>query len=265
MHRLRAELIFIRALIAINWSSAMEYRAGFISQIVGMFLNNGVYFIFWIIFFDQFGGASGYDVQDIFLLFGVVATGFGLADIFAANTGYNMAYLIAQGRLDYYLALPRVLLLHVICSRMSVSALGDLAFGLFAFALAGWYRPIDFLLFGVAAIVSALIFVAFGILTGSLAFYFGSAQQVSRQATSAMLTFALYPGTLFSGASRFLLYTLIPAGFVGAMPVSLIQGRDPILLAAMIVAAVVFWVLAIVVFYAGLRRYESGSALNVNV
>lgn len=265
MHRLRSELNFFRALVAINWSSAMEYRASFISQIFGMFLNNGIYFVFWAIFFQQFGGVSGYEVQDVFLLFGIVALGFGTATVFAGNVGYPLAYLIAQGRLDYYLALPRPLLPHVILSRMSISAIGDLAFGLFAFLFTGRTQALDIVLFLFAALVAALIFTAFGISTGSLAFYFGNAQQISSQATNAIITFALYPNTLFSGATRLLLYTLIPAGFIGALPVELIQSRDFGLLPLMIGAALGFWVLAIAVFYRGLRRYESGSALNVNV
>lgn len=61
----------------------------------------------------QFGPVHGYDIGDIYLLFAIVAFGYGLGFMFAANTGANLAYLISQGRLDYYLVLPRNLLLHV--------------------------------------------------------------------------------------------------------------------------------------------------------
>ena len=40
---------------------------------------------------------------------------------------------------------------------------------------------------------------------------------------------------------------------------------DRTLLLLMWAAVAVIWAVAIAVFYAGLRRYESGSAINVNV
>jgi ABC-2 type transport system permease protein len=265
MERIKAELRFLRALTAVNLSSAMEYRASFITQILFMFINNGIYFVFWLVFFDRFGQVRGYQVKDVYLLFGVVAFSYGVGHMFAGNTGANLAYLIAQGRLDYYLALPRHLLLHVIFSRMTVSTIGDVTFGLFALVFAGYYRPVDLLYFFAASLPAALIFVAFATLAGSLAFYMGNAQYASQQMANAVLTFALYPHTLFSGAARFLLYSLIPAAFIGAVPAQIVQNHDGRLLLGLWAVAIGMWGLATAVFYRGLRRYESGSALNVNV
>ncbi|MCA9971471.1 MAG: ABC-2 family transporter protein [Anaerolineales bacterium] len=263
--RLRAEWRFFWALTAVNLSSAMEYRASFISQIVGMFINNGIYFVFWLVFIDQFGAVRGYGVDDIFLLYAIVTFGFGLGTMVAGNTGPNLAYLIAQGRLDYYLVLPRNLLLHVVFSRMSVPSIGDLTFGLVAYLFTGMFHPLDVLLFLLTSVLAGLIFVGFGIAAGSLAFFMGNAQYVSQQMSMGMVTFALYPNGLFSGAARLLLFTLLPAAFVGAVPVTIMQTRSGWLLLGLLGAVLVVWGVATAVFYAGLRRYESGSALNVNV
>jgi ABC-2 type transport system permease protein len=265
MQRIKSELLFLRALAGVNLASAMEYRASFISQIVGMLINNGIYFVFWVIFFQQFGTVRGYNTGEIFLLFAIVTLGFGLAFMFAGNTAHHMAYLIAQGRLDYYLVFPRNLLLHVVFSRMMVSTIGDIIFGLLAYLFTGRFQPLEIVLFLGSAVIVALIFVAFGIITGSLAFYMGNAQYASQQASNAMLTFALYPNSLFSGASRVLLYTLLPAAFVGAVPVEIVKGQDGTLLLLLLGVAALIWLVAIGVFYFGLRRYESGSAINVNV
>ncbi len=263
--RVGAELSFLRALMAVNLSSAMEYRASFLTQIVFMFINNGIYFIFWLLFFDQFGAVRGYDISDIYLLFAVVAFSYGIGAMFAGNTGANLAYLVAQGRLDYYLVLPRNLLIHVIFSRMQVSAIGDVSFGLIAFFFAARLQLMDWLLFIAVSIPAALIFIGFGTIAGSLAFYMGNAQYASQQMANAMLTFSLYPHTLFSGAARFMLYTVIPAFFIGAVPVEIIKERDGELFLALWGVVLLIWIIATVVFYYGLRRYESGSALNVNV
>lgn len=262
---LKAELSFLRALMAVNLASAMEYRASFITQIVFMFINNGIYFIFWLIFFNQFGSVRGYDINDIYLLFAVVAFSFGIGAMFAGNTGANLAYLIAQGRLDYYLVLPRNLLVHVIFSRMQVSAIGDISFGIIAFLFAARLQLLDWLLFIAVSIPAALIFVGFATIAGSLAFYMGNAQYASQQMANAMITFALYPHTLFSGVTRFVLYTAIPAFFIGAVPVEIIKGRELSLLLGLWAVVLLIWIITTGVFYFGIRRYESGSALNVNV
>jgi len=264
--RLKSEFSFLKALMVMNLSSAMEYRASFITQIVGMFINNGIYFIFWLIFFDEFGGAvSGYVVEDIYLLFAIVTLGFALAHMFTANTGANLAYLIAQGRLDYYLVLPRNLLTHVIFSRMSVSTIGDLTFGFTAYLFTGRFHPVEIGLFLVASVLSGVVMSGFAVIAGSLAFFMGNAQQMSTQAMNAVLTFSLYPNSLFSGPARFVLFTLIPAAFIGAVPVEIVKGRSLLLLLGLAGAAVVVWTVASIVFYVGLRRYESGSAINVNM
>jgi ABC-2 type transport system permease protein len=265
MKQLKSELLFLKALTGVNLASAMEYRASFISQIVGMLINNGIYFVFWVIFFEQFGTVRGYNTDEIFLLFAIVTLGYGLAFMFAGNTAHRMAYLIAQGRLDYYLVFPRNLLLHVIFSRMIVSTIGDVTFSFIAYLFTGRFHPLEIVLFLVSSLLVAFIFIAYAIITGSLAFYMGNAQYTSQQINNAMLTFSLYPNTLFSGLSRFMLYTLIPAAFVGAVPVEIIKGHDGLLLLALLGVAVVMWAIATAVFYVGLRRYESGSAINVNV
>ncbi len=265
LKRLRVELLFLRALAGVNLASAMEYRASFISQIIGMFINNGIYFVFWLIFFNRFGGVRGYALGDIYLLFAVVTLAYGLAFMFAGNTGPFLAQIIAQGRLDYYLVFPRNLLLHVIFSRMTVSTIGDLTFGLAAFLFTGRVNWPTFGLFLLVSGLSALVLVAFNIIGGSLAFYMGNAQYASEQMSNAIVTFSLYPHTLFSGTARFILYTLVPAAFVGAVPVEIIRSGALRSLPWLILAAATAWGLALLLFYAGLRRYESGSAINVNL
>lgn len=265
MNKLKNELKFLRTLAGINLASAMEYRVSFISQIVGMFINNGIYFVFWLIFFNRFGTIRGYNIGEIYLLFAVVTLGYGLAYMFAGNTSGNLAYLIAQGRLDYYLVFPRNLLLHVVFSRMQVSTFGDVVFGFIAYLFTGRFHPLEVVLFLASSILAALIMSAFGVMAGSLSFFLGNTQFASQQLNMTLLTFALYPNSLFTGAARFMLYTIVPAAFVGAVPVQIVQERNGLLLLGLAGVAGVMWGMATAVFYAGLRRYESGSAINVNV
>jgi ABC-type uncharacterized transport system permease subunit len=64
---------------------------------------------------------------------------------------------------------------------------------------------------------------------------------------------------------RLILYTLIPAAFVGAVPVKVIETHSFTLFGALAAAALISVGVLVVVFRIGLRRYESGSAINVNI
>ena len=264
MSRLHAELAYLIAQWKANLASAMEYRAAFISQIVGMFINNAVYFAFWVVFFAQFKIVQGWNLRDMFLLMAIVALGYGIAFTLFGNT-LQLSRVIAQGQLDYYLALPRNVLLSVLASRMVTSALGDMSYGLVTYLFTGLFAPTEIALYLSASLLAAVIFVMAFTLFHSLTFWLGNASGLAEQAANAMLTFAMYPNDIFQGAIRFLMYTIIPAAFVGVVPVQVVSKVDLQALGVMVLAALVITIVSCSVFYAGLRRYESGSAINVNI
>jgi ABC-2 type transport system permease protein len=264
MNRLRSELIFLVAQWKANFASAMEYRAAFISQIVGMFINNAVYFAFWLVFFDRFKQIRGWGASDMFLLMSIVALGYGMAFTFFGNA-LQLSRVIAQGQLDYYLALPRSVLLNVLASRMSNSALGDISFGVVTYLFTGRFTLPEIGLWLVASGLAAVVFVMAFTFFHSLTFWLGNASGLAEQAMNAMLTFAMYPSDIFQGAVRFMMLTVLPAAFVGVVPLNVVRGLDLNGLAVLAIAAIVITLVAGATFYVGLRRYESGSAINVNV
>ena len=132
----KREFTFLLALWKANLLSAMEYRVSFISQVIGMMLNNGIYFLFWVIFFERFDQVRGWELSDMFLLFGFVAAGFGLSVYLFGNLTF-LAEIITTGRLDYYLALPRPVLLHTLASSSRISGLGDFTYGIISILVAG--------------------------------------------------------------------------------------------------------------------------------
>ena len=99
----------------------------------------------------------------------------------------------------------------------------------------------------------------------SLAFWIGDSSRLSSQMLNAMVTFSVYPITIFDGPARFLLYTLLPAAFVGAVPAQLVHRLTVASVAQLAIAAAVSAAVATATFQRGLRRYQSGSAINVQV
>ncbi len=256
------EISFLLFLWKTNLLSVMEYRASFLVQVLGMVLNNAIHFAFWILFFNRFQQVRGWELGDMFLLFGVVSIGWGVSLGFFGNVRV-LADVIAGGRLDYYLSLPRPVLLHMLASRSQASGFGDIVYGFISFAAAGYLAPDALLRFVLGATFSTCVFLAFLIMVQSMAFWLGNASLLSNQAIQALLKFSLYPFHLFDGATKFILYTLVPAAFVGAVPARFVRDFDWWLLTQMSIASVLLLALGLWVFYRGLRRYESGSAIQV--
>ncbi len=264
MPRFRAEFAYLIAQWKSNLASAMEYRAAFISQIIGMFINNSVYFAFWVVFFDRFKEIRGWGMQDMFLLMSIVALGYGLGFTLFGNA-MQLSRIIAQGQLDYYLALPRSVLLSVLASRMVNSALGDMTYGMVTYLFTGRFSLPEIALWLMSSGLAAVIFVMTFTFFHSLTFWLGNASNLAEQAANAVLTFAMYPSDIFQGAIRFVLFTIIPAAFVGIVPLNVVRNVDWNGLIGLAVVAAVITFISSRMFYIGLRRYESGSAINVNV
>lgn len=261
---MRGKFLFLVALWKANLISAMEYRAAFLSQVIGMALNDGVYFLFWVIFFNKFQEVRGWVLNDMFLMFGIVAAGFGIGSYLFGNV-MNLAEIISLGQMDYYLSFPQPVLLHTLASRSISSGLGDFSCGVICFFFSGYLTPTGIGRFVLGVFLSAIVFLSFLVLVQSLAFWIGSAQMLSSQAVNAIVSFATYPITLFDGSAKLLLFTLIPAAFVGAVPAEFVRSASWGSLLLLIGATGLFLLFAGITFHRGLRRYESGSAFQIQV
>jgi len=258
------ELKFLFAVWKANLQSVMEYRISFIMQVIGMMLNNFIYFAIWIIFFERFKEVRGWGIDDMYITFGVLASAFGLVALLFGNA-FTLSDIINQGRLDYYLSLPRPVLLHAVSSRMISSGMGDFTYGFISYALSGQYTWDGFLRFVLATLLAATVFAAFLILIQSLAFWFGVLSGFTNLMVNAIITFGIYPTTLFDNYAKLILFTLVPAAFVGAVPAEFVRTFTWQTLGELLLGAMVFLFLAVSVFRLGLKRYESGSAIQVEV
>jgi ABC-2 type transport system permease protein len=212
----------------------------------------------WWILFARFHEIGGWRLGDLMTLYGVVAPGYGFSVVFGGGAR-RLARAIVDGELDPRLTQPKPVLLHAVASSSIASGWGDVATGVGMLYLADRLDLANAPLLVLAIALSALSFVAVTVTFQCLAFWMGDVEQLARQLWELTLNFALYPQPLFAGSLSFLLYTLIPAGFVGFLPVEIV--RSPSLHACLYAlgGAALSWAVAIAVFAAGLRRYESGN------
>ncbi|MGO8673162.1 MAG: ABC transporter permease [Capsulimonadaceae bacterium] len=253
---------FVTAYVRHNFACALEYRLSFITQVVSMIVNDSIWLIFWTLYFHRFPVIRGWGLEDVLLLWSVATTGYGLASGFCGNRT-EVAAMIARGDLDYYLSLPRNVLLHVLVSRMSVSAWGDILFGAGIFLLFLRPDPAHFVLYVMLSGMAAVVLVSFSVLMESLAFFIGGAEGLGTQIQNALITFSTYPMGLFDGGVRLILFALVPAGFVTWVPVMLLKHFSGGQFARMAAYTLGLTLLACAVFERGLRRYESGNLLSM--
>lgn len=257
-------LSFIWYYFKANLSMAMEYRTNFLTQVFGMVLNDALWIAFWWLFFQEFRSIGDWSYTELLLLYSVVTAGFGLAFGIMGNCSH-LSQIISEGHLDFYLGLPQNVLLHVLVSRMDVSAWGDLVFGILVYAISGvvtWYNT---LLMAIATLLTAAIFVFFGVAFHSLSFYIGNANALASQLTNALMTFAMYPTHLFKGIAKAMLFTVVPAGLITWVPTQLIRAHRLEILLAMAAGTALLGFVAVTLFYRGLKRYESGNLISIRI
>lgn len=262
--RIRAYARFLGASFRANFLAVIEYRANFLLQVFGMMLNNGAFALFWGVLIDRTGGIGGYGFTDVMFVWAVVSSAFGLAHVLFGNIR-NLGRIVMQGELDLYLLQPKDVFLNVLASKTIVSAWGDLAYGFIVAALLPGFGPGRLLLFCLLTATGAAIFAATFAAAESLAFFMGNSQAISGAVTEFLLSFSLYPETIFDQGMRWLFYTILPSGFIAFVPLAVYKGLDWRLAPLLVLVAALYAGLSYALFRAGLRRYESGNQMGARV
>ena len=255
-------LKFVWALFTTNLKSVTALRGSFLLSMTFMALNNATFLVFWWVLFGRVGGLRGWQGPEVLLLFGVSAAGYGIMAAVAGGA-VHLSRFIDEGALEPLLTQPKPTLLYALGCRSQASGFGDFLSGIAFIALSGYlsWSTLPLVIFGVLA--SALIFTATSVLLFSLAFWLHRTHTLSRQLLDITITFSLYPEPLFGGGLRLVLFTAIPAGFVGYLPASLVRTASLADGALLGFGCLAYGWLALRVFRSGLARYSSGSRFGV--
>lgn len=260
----RKMLEFFAAYAKVNMQVAMEYRMNFIVQAGGMIINNIAWLIFWMIFFAKFPAVNGWGFNDVAMMFSIITMVFGITTFVFGNFRY-MADIIIKGNLDYYLALPKSPLLHMLISRSNFSGAGDFLFGLAVFIFVAAINLQSAFLFSILMAMSLIMLLHFAIIIGSLTFFIGGTGRIQDTLLFSIVTFSSYPFSSFDGIVKILLLTAIPVGFITGIPVEIMKSFSPALMLYMFIATIAIVAAAHIIFRIGLKRYESGNLINARI
>lgn len=248
----------------LNIRKELAYKTSFILKVFMMLLNDAFFILQWVIIFSIVDNIAGYEFNDVLLLWGLSAGVYGLAHAFFGNA-FHINDMVYGGKLDVYLTQPKSVLINVCASSGSVSALGDLLYCfvvLFIIGAPWWW----FLAIIPVLIVGALIYVGCIVTLQSISFYVKRGGAIADTVSTAVTLFGTYPGPIFTGFAKVILYTIIPVGFMIFAPAeNLFMSFNGWWLLAMLGVAILWCLLAFLTFNKGLKRYNSGSLMGGRV
>jgi ABC-2 type transport system permease protein len=257
-------LKFFLYLLRTSLKASISKRGAFLIESGLMVANNFIFLSMWWIFFRQFNDVAGWNFQDMIILTSVGIGGFGLMHICFGGVK-TLSKTILQGDLDPFMTQPKNLLLHIAGSRSVSKGWGHLMTALLTIFLGGIATPYNLAIISVSILCSCLIFTSANIIAHSLAFWMGSIETVSKKYCDALFLFAHYPTNIYSGFLQVIMFTFIPAGIITYLPVELVRHFSWLHLSIFIASSVSFIGIAFFVFYAGLRKYESGNKFGLRL
>lgn len=251
-------LIFFIYLLRTSIKASISKREAFLIESGLMIANNFIFFMIWWIFFRQFSNVGGWNFNDMTLLYIVGLGSYGLMQVCFGGIRY-LSQVISNGDLDPLMTQPKNLLLHIAGSKSLSKGWGHIITSLLLIIFGGITSPTTLVLILIGILCGCLVFTSFNIIANCLPFWMGSVGGLSKKYCDALFLFVLYPTNIYSGLLQVIMFTLIPAGVISYLPVQLIHNFSWMQLGVLIASSLSFFVIAFVVFYAGLKRYESGN------
>ncbi len=248
---------FFFSLIATSIRASLGLKLAFFIELALNIGSNLIFFLLWWIFFDKFDQIGNWDFDDVIVMMAIVRGGYGLARVCFGGSKV-LAEKIISGGLDSYMTQPKNILLHLLGSESQSKGWGHILSAVILYFMADLHlAQLPLVLVGVFC--GGLLFASIATIAHSLCFWFGNVGEVSKKYVDSIFLFVHYPVNIYSGLMQLLMFTVLPAGVIGYLPVEIVKNFSWGMLFALVGATGIFVALAFYTFYRGLRRYESGN------
>lgn len=253
-----SELKNLLAHIKISIQSSISLRESFLLQSFFMLFSNLIFFSFWWIYFNNFNSIKGWTLSDIACLYGIVNGAYGIFTVFLGGSRY-IARMVSEGDLDMLIVKPKNLLLQIMGSKSTSSGWGDIVSSVVFLALSGYSTMINLPFLILFIFTACIVIASFSIMIGSLAFWIGDSHTISKQIFEFLLTFSNYPKSIYAGAIKVFLLTVVPSGFIGFVPIETIKNQSLSGVLYIVGFTLIYAYCASKIFYCGLKNYSSGN------
>ena len=235
----------------------------FVTNVLFMILNNASFIIQWLILYSLQDSIGGYSFKQVMLLWALAATTYGISHIIFHNA-YRLSDLITAGKLDSYIVQPKNILLNVITSSTSISAIGDLLYGIIIVFLIGlnWEEWLLFIFFSVTG---AIITTALAVISGSSSFFIIKGDMIANNVNSLSTHFSTYPEGIFNNTVKFIFYTIFPISYIVYLPIRIISKFNIGLTIIVLLVTILAIFLSFAIFNKGLKRYSSSNLMSARI
>lgn len=255
----------VRALYGSRLRSQASFRLSFLADLGGQALIVAVEFLeLWVIL-SQVGVLGGMTLPQVAVVYGLGALAFGIADLLLGEVD-GLSPMIRSGKLETLLVRPVPMLLQISSLDLSLRRLGRILVGLamyvVALGLAGFSPTPTLLLLAVLApLAGAGIFSALLTMAGAMQFWLIEGREFANAFTYGGNYVATTPGAVFALPMRAFFTFVIPATLVAYAPtLTLLHLPGPALIPGWagwmgLPTAILAWVLAALLWRAGIRHY----------
>lgn len=259
MQNLKINIGYWFYLIKMNLKSSFNNKKKAFFEIIFMLISRLFLIAIWLVFFNFYKDVNGWNLSDLSVMLAVIAGAYGILQIFFGGF-YKIYDMIINGQLDCYLIQPNNVLWSIILSKSYLRGWGDILYLIILIPLAKLFYFKSILLLFISVICSSLICLSINVLVMALGFWIKSLGNFVQKYYLTLLIFCSYPTNIYSGVIKVLLYTIIPAGIMGYMPVSLINNFSWTSLLILVFVTSFFVFISNKMFNLGLLRYVSKSS-----
>ena len=245
----------------------MQYRADFLTGILGVIIMNTVTVSLISIMVSRFKHLNGWTMWEMVFLYCLWLLGHSLYSFFFWHIRALEEYLV-EGTFDQFLMRPASPFIMFLAREVQYIGIADLTFAALGLSLA--YRNLQlqwngmqWLFFGLAIIAGTLIETTLALMIACLSFWTGRSRRASQLLMRLNVMVQYYPVDIFGYMFRVIVTGLIPVAFMNYYPTLILLNKlDPQspwrwLSYMSPVVAVILVVLSSIIWHQALRHYSS--------
>lgn len=207
----------------------MQFRADFVSDIIGMIVTNlfGIS-TFWVVF-HNITELGGFNFDQMLFMYGFALMAMSPQQLLLDNA-WVLSHRVVTGDFIKYCFRPVNMLFYFMSERVDVKGFSQFGIGTVILIMA-WRRlqipitALNMLMFLVLWLGAVLICMALIILSSTFGFMGGATNEAVFLA-SDLKGYGSYPLTIFNKGLRFVFTFLLPIGFIAYYPANYFLNRD---------------------------------------
>lgn len=254
-------------LVKIALKSRLQYRADFVTGVIGVIVLNVVNISLIGILVTRFSDLNGWTVWEVVFLYSLWILGHSLFSMFFWHMRTLEDYLV-QGTFDQFLLRPASAFVMFLGREVQYLGIADFAIGIGGMSLAYSnlhlvWGPTQWVFLVLAVLSGTLIEMTITLIISSVAFWTGRSRRANSLVMQVNVMVQYYPVDIFGAVFRVLVTSVIPVAFMNYYPALMLLGRldrigewwplaylSPLVAVTMIGLAAGVWRLA-------LQRYSS--------